>query len=111
MLYQKLKFELDFEKCEGRKSQLHYIEHVQVKLDLTHGRRGDVVIYLTSPSQTKSKILNRRQHDVKRGSFDNWKFMSTHFWGENPIGKWTLELEDADPYPYKGEFHLFCLNV
>ncbi|KAH9380627.1 hypothetical protein HPB48_020896 [Haemaphysalis longicornis] len=37
-------------------------------------------------------ILSRRPNDDDRhDGFTKWPFMTTHTWGENPRGRWTLE--------------------
>ena len=57
-----------------------------------HPRRGDIEIELTSPSGTRSVLLPYRDYDfVNEEGYDNWPFMSVHFWGENPNGTWTLK--------------------
>ena len=55
------------------------------------GYRGDLRIKLTSPSGTESILLDYRYKD-KEGIYDNWPFMSVHFWGENPSGIWMLSI-------------------
>ncbi|MFO0089394.1 MAG: proprotein convertase P-domain-containing protein [bacterium] len=35
---------------------------------------------LTSPSGTQSVLLFERPRDVLDSSFDDWPFMSVHFW-------------------------------
>ena len=53
-------------------------------------KRGDLRIELLSPSGTRSILLPYRDSDVFPGMYQNWPFMSVHFWGENPAGQWTL---------------------
>ncbi|XP_050403220.2 furin-like protease kpc-1 isoform X2 [Patella vulgata] len=84
--------------CDGMANGVKFLEHVQVIIALTHKRRGDVIIYITSPSGTKSKLLPKRPNDRQEGEFKNWPFLSVHFWGEDPNGRWTLEIEDAKSY-------------
>ena len=68
------------------------IELVYDWLQSEHPRRGDVKIELTSPAGTKSILLPYRNYDfVNVEGYDNWPFMSVHFWGENPVGTWTLQ--------------------
>ena len=56
-----------------------------------HPRRGDVELTLTSPSGTRSTLLPFRDFDfVNDEGYDDWPFMSVHFWGETPVGTWTL---------------------
>ena len=58
-----------------------------------HPRRGDIKIELTSPHRTKSILLPYRNYDfINEEGYDNWPFMSVHFWGENPVGTWTLKI-------------------
>lgn len=41
--------------------------------------------------------------DVSTEGYNNWVFMSTHFWDENPQGVWTLGLENKGYYFNTGE--------
>lgn len=66
----------------------------QAKITLMTQRRGDIEIHLTSPAGTKTMLLAKRPHDVSRTGFRNWPFMSVHTWGENPVGKWSLEIHN-----------------
>ena len=58
--------------------------------------RGDINITLLSPNGTLSILLPLRKNDnvVKDSTTDaayfNWSFKSLHFWGENPVGTWTI---------------------
>lgn len=82
--------------CKGDPAkEINFLEHVQARVSLTFYRRGQAVIYLTSPSGTRSKLLQERPSDVSPGGFDNWPFLSVQFWGEQPHGIWTLDIEDA----------------
>ena len=59
----------------------------------TGPRRGDMSLYLTSPSGTTSVLLPKRPGDfVNAEGYYEWPFMSRHFWGESPGGTWTLTL-------------------
>jgi subtilisin-like proprotein convertase family protein/Ca2+-binding RTX toxin-like protein len=84
------------------------IEHVEVDFDAQVGRLGDLVVKLVSPSGTQSVLLDRagkipegvvgaNQADVgstQSGEF-KYTFMSTHDWGENSAGDWTLQVTNA----------------
>ncbi|XP_076845203.1 proprotein convertase subtilisin/kexin type 5b isoform X3 [Brachyhypopomus gauderio] len=72
-----------------------YLEHVVVRITITHPRRGDLSINLTSPSGTKSQILANRLFDHSMEGFKNWEFMTTHCWGEKAAGDWILEIYDS----------------
>lgn len=82
--------ELDVTDCPG----VNYLEHVQAKVSLTADRRGDIEIYLSSPSGVKSTLLAQRPHDNSRTGFHSWPFMTVHMWGERPLGKWKLEIHN-----------------
>lgn len=69
------------------------LEHVQLYVKLEHTRRGDVQIYLTSPSKTVSEMLSTRKNDNARGGID-FTFMTVHNWGENPSGDWEVKVCD-----------------
>lgn len=97
---------------------VNYLEHVQAKITLTSQRRGDIQIFLTSPSGTRVTLLTpryakpsvitveffiifsrfffclRRSHDLSRSGFNQWPFMSVHTWGEAPHGVWLLEIHN-----------------
>uniref|UniRef100_A0A8C8IUC5 Proprotein convertase subtilisin/kexin type 5 n=1 Tax=Oncorhynchus tshawytscha TaxID=74940 RepID=A0A8C8IUC5_ONCTS len=72
-----------------------YLEHVVVRITITHPRRGDLSINLTSPSGTKSQLLANRLFDHSMEGFKNWEFMTTHCWGEKASGDWILEIHDS----------------
>ena len=68
------------------------VEHVVVSLTATHNRRGDLVMTMTSPSGTVSRLAERR---LDSGSnFDGWKFMSVFDWGELSSGVWQIQISD-----------------
>ena len=60
-----------------------------------HPRRGDIMIELTSPQGTTSTLLPYRNYDFVNSddegyAYHLWPFMSVHYWGENPVGTWTM---------------------
>ena len=80
--------------CAGTRDEVAYMEHVQLMVSLDYTRRGDLTIHLTSPSGTKSCLLSTRSEDLSDEGFSKWPFMTTHSWGEDPRGMWTLEIKD-----------------
>uniref|UniRef100_A0AAG5CZA0 furin n=2 Tax=Anopheles atroparvus TaxID=41427 RepID=A0AAG5CZA0_ANOAO len=86
----KVTLQLNVEHCMG----VNYLEHVQAKITLTSQRRGDIKIFLTSPSGTRVTLLTPRSHDLSRAGFNQWPFMSVHTWGEAPHGTWQLEIHN-----------------
>ncbi len=59
---------------------------------VTWPERGQIQITLTSPSGTISTILPTRDSDKLPGNYTSWPLMSVHFWGENPVGTWTVRI-------------------
>lgn len=39
-----------------------------------------------------------RPLDISGQGYNNWSFMSTHYWDEDPQGLWTLGLENKGYY-------------
>ncbi|KAK7481352.1 hypothetical protein BaRGS_00027432 [Batillaria attramentaria] len=81
--------------CEGTVNHVKYLEHVQARITMTSTRRGEIQIFLTSPSLTRSTLLAKRTRDTSREGFNNWAFMTTHNWGEPAKGQWALEIENG----------------
>ena len=68
-------------------------DRTQEWLQDPHPRRGDVQITLMSPSGTESTLLQYRKNDfINDEGYDDWPFMSVHYWGENPVGEWGLNV-------------------
>lgn len=44
---------------------------------------------------TRSCLLPVRSEDSSDEGFNKWPFMTTHAWGEDPRGTWTLEVKDG----------------
>lgn len=65
---------------------------MQCKITLRFFPRGNLRILLTSPSGTTSTLLFERPRDVVKSNFDDWPFLSVHFWGEKAEGRWTLQI-------------------
>ncbi|VDO10472.1 unnamed protein product [Rodentolepis nana] len=89
-----IQLELFTESCRGNPdSQVNFIEHVQAFISIKSSRRGDLVMFLTSPMNTTSMILGARplDSDSTKG-FVKWPFMTTHMWAENPRGTWKLTI-------------------
>ncbi len=81
------------------------IEAVQVKINVTHGRPGDLGVELISPSGTKSILLNINNSmlipDDDSGGpawvadLTDFVMASNAFYGENSRGLWTLKIVDG----------------
>ncbi|CAL2027284.1 unnamed protein product [Caenorhabditis brenneri] len=92
----RLQLQLYSDGCYGgaEENKVSYVEHVQAIVTLKAPKRGDLQIYLTSPSGTKSTLLTKRARDTSRSGFTDWAFMTTHNWGEQAAGLWILEIDN-----------------
>lgn len=54
-------------------------------------------------ASTPHPTIYPRPLDVSGQGYNNWIFMSTHFWDEDPQGLWTLGLENKGYYFNTGE--------
>ncbi|KAK7913053.1 hypothetical protein WMY93_013264 [Mugilogobius chulae] len=81
--------------CFGSDAHVTSLEHVQARLTLSYNRRGNLEIHLISPAGTRSTLLHHRPHDYSSEGFNDWAFMTTHSWDEDPTGLWTLEIENV----------------
>ncbi|KAM6219901.1 proprotein convertase subtilisin/kexin type 4 [Rhynchocyon petersi] len=95
--------------CAGLPTYIRSLEHVQVQLSLSYSRRGDLEIVLTSPMGTHSTLVAVRPFDISSKGYNNWIFMSTHFWDEDPKGVWTLILENKGYYFNTGTLYRYTL--
>lgn len=91
----RLQLQLYTDGCANdARNRVIYLEHVQSIITLTAPKRGDIQIYLTSSSGTRSTLLAKRARDTSRTGFREWAFMTTHNWGETAPGLWTLEIDN-----------------
>uniref|UniRef100_A0A665TQY3 Furin-like n=1 Tax=Echeneis naucrates TaxID=173247 RepID=A0A665TQY3_ECHNA len=90
-----LSINMSVDACIGTDSHVTSLEHVQARLTLSYNRRGNLAIHLISPAGTRSTLLHPRPHDYSSEGFNDWAFMTTHSWDENPTGKWTMEIENV----------------
>ncbi|XP_068612958.1 furin-like [Brachionichthys hirsutus] len=93
----KLVFSKSVDACWGRPEYVGSLEHVQARLTLSHNQRGKLAIHLISPLGTCSTLLFPRPNDFSSEGFNDWSFMTTHSWDEDPQGEWTLEIENVLP--------------
>lgn len=68
------------------------LEHVLVKIKVTHPCCGNLEWRLTSPSGVRVRLARARYNDTS--SDLDWTLMTTHFWGERSEGDWKLEVAD-----------------
>ena len=70
------------------------LEHVGLRIQSDHTRRGDVRITLVSPTGARS-VMQRLNFDNAPGPFD-WTYYSTQHFYENSEGVWTVEVSDSE---------------
>lgn len=93
------------------------IESVQLKVNITHPRSGQIGIELTSPQNTKSILLNTNNallHNVAGGSpdADLQVTLTTHaFYGEAATGIWKLKIIDGVVDSNTGTLNNWQVNI
>ena len=92
------------------------LERVSVSVQVRHGRRGDLVFKLCSPSSTCVPLTSPRPFDDDSSvGLMGWTFSTVAFWDEIEIlGTWTLQVinrprEDAPSFP--GQFIQWRLTL
>lgn len=95
--------------CLGEPNHITRLEHAQARLTLSYNRRGDLAIHLVSPMGTRSTLLAARPHDYSADGFNDWAFMTTHSWDEDPSGEWVLEIENTSEANNYGTLTKFTL--
>lgn len=59
------------------------LEHITIKVWITHTRRGDVEVELISPAGVKSVLATKRKGDDHDTGFVGWTFMTLKHWYVN----------------------------
>ncbi|KZV96157.1 hypothetical protein EXIGLDRAFT_609504 [Exidia glandulosa HHB12029] len=85
-------------------ANLETLEHITVKVWITHGRRGDVQVELVSPHGVKSVLAGARKYDEDKDGFVGWQFMTLKHWDEPAPGTWTLRVSDQSSAEFTGRF-------
>ncbi|PWN92699.1 hypothetical protein FA10DRAFT_263457 [Acaromyces ingoldii] len=92
-------------------ANLAAIEHVTVRVWITHERRGDVNVELTSPHGTRSVLARSRRYDDATTGFPGWGFMTLKHWDESPVGEWTMEVFDKSHPKKTGNFWAWGMTL
>ncbi|XP_023717967.1 neuroendocrine convertase 1 isoform X2 [Cryptotermes secundus] len=96
--------------CEGKKEEIRFLEHVEVVTNIAFTVRGALEMHLTSPAGTRVQLLSPRERDQSDKGFVGWKFLSVLSWGEQPRGKWVLDIIDqVGPESNRGHLGSFTL--
>ena len=83
-------------------------EHIALRVDTDHTRRGDLRITLISPAGTRS-VLQHANTDEGPGPID-WTYYSVHHFFESSVGLWTAEISDEEEFG-KGNVNQLCLTL
>ena len=68
------------------------VEQVTITLGISHARRGQLEIFLTSPGGTESRLAEVRSDNNAHPS--SWTYMTVQNWGESAQGVWTVRVAD-----------------
>ncbi|KAI8892997.1 galactose-binding domain-like protein, partial [Globomyces pollinis-pini] len=90
---------------------LKRLEHVSVTVNIEHQNRGDVAIYLKSPDQFVSRLIESRRLDDSTSGFPNWTMMSVAHWDETPVGEWEISIIDKVNPDKTGTFKDWTLTL
>jgi subtilisin family serine protease len=71
------------------------IEAVQLRVDIKHTFDGDLAIEVTSPMGMRSVVKNFADGYADAHDLTNQVFLSNAFYGENPVGPWTIKVVDG----------------
>ncbi len=74
------------------------VEHVEIRLNITHARPGDLIVKLISPSGTESILMNRPDRgdtSFNGSSTLDYVFDTALLRGESANGNWTLKVIDT----------------
>lgn len=84
------------------------LETVEVVLNVSHASRGELQVFLTSPSGTESILATERSDTGD--NFNNWVFTTRRNWDEDARGTWTIRIVD-DSGTTAGTFNSWRLNA
>lgn len=71
------------------------IEGVQLRVWITHADVSELALELTSPTGTKSIVINARNALVGLSNYAGETFLTNAFFQESSAGNWTLKVIDA----------------
>ncbi|KAH9945793.1 peptidase S8/S53 domain-containing protein [Epithele typhae] len=90
------------------------LEHITVRVWITHTRRGDVEVELVSPKGVKSILAARRNGDSADTGYPGWTFMTSLMHprrDESPLGDWTIRVSDQRKEDQSGVFLGWTLSI
>lgn len=88
----------------------YVIEGVQIKVAVTHANIGQLGIEVTSPSGTKSIVVNVNSSIEGLANLSSEVFLTNAFYGENSAGVWKVKVIDGKTGT-TGTYTSFQINV
>jgi len=61
-------------------NNLEALEHIDVRVWISHTRRGDVEVEIASPNGIRSVLAKPRSEDDSTSGFPGWRFMTIKHW-------------------------------
>jgi kexin len=59
---------------------LETLEHINVRVWISHTKRGDVEVEIISPNGVRSVLASTREDDESKTGFPGWRFMTVKHW-------------------------------
>lgn len=98
-----LRSEIRITKEQIKDANIARLEHVQVKMNAVHSRRGDLSVDLISPHGIVSHIATKRDLDNSAQGYQDWDFMTVKHWGEDGDGIWAVIIRDTRENEFSGK--------
>lgn len=76
-------------------SKIDFVESIGLRVQLSHRRRGQVVIQLRDPAGAVSKLTEIHPDYAENYPVEGWLFGSVRHWGARPQGTWSVIVYDA----------------
>lgn len=73
------------------------VEHVTLRVRISHPSRGDLRVLLTSPAGTTSLLAAPYYDPFSQADYRDWTFSSVQMWGEKAAGVWRMRVADEVP--------------
>ncbi|KAI5798826.1 peptidase S8/S53 domain-containing protein [Geopyxis carbonaria] len=106
-----LKTQIAITKEQLEDANFERVEHVTVKMNAKHGRRGDMSVDLISPKGIVSHIATARSNDDSPAGYRNWEFMTVKHWGEDGVGSWTIVIRDVLKNEFQGSLEDWSITL
>ncbi|ORX74393.1 hypothetical protein DL89DRAFT_273746 [Linderina pennispora] len=92
-------------------AKMKRVEHVTVSVDIKHEFRGNIEVWLKSPSGIRSQLAAARPRDSNPDGLHGWRFMTVKHWDEEPAGNWTLQVRNALLQSHSGRLNEWQMTL